>query len=942
MDIVAEKTGYPKEMLDLDLDLEADLGIDTVKQAEMFASVRAAYNIPRDENLKLRDFPTLAHVIKFAQDRAGLVKPVATVAKDAAPIAPVPTKTAPPLLSFDAANRIPRRVPIPTLRPPLGLCKSTGASLGPNSRVLIMSDNGGVSASLARQLQEKGVEVLSVSGSSSTDTLQSTLDRILKDKPVQGVYWLPALDDEGQLSAMDIDKWHESLHVRVKSLYVVMRKLYEQVAAQGTFLVSATHLGGQHGYDVVGAVAPMGGAVVGFTKAYKREHPDALVKAVDFAADRNASEIAAILIEETLRDPGAVEIGYKDGLRWTVGLQEQPANDGRPGLTLNNKSVFLITGAAGSIVSAITADLAAASGGTFYLLDLIPEPDAGNPDLARFVRDKDGLKRDLFARIQARGERATPALVEKEIAVLERAQAALSAIQAVQAAGGTAHYFSVNLADTRGVAKVIEQVRQRSGRIDVLLHAAGLERSHFLPDKDQREFDLVFDVKADGWFNLLHSIGDMPLGATVAFSSVAGRFGNGGQTDYSAANDLLCKYTSSFRTTRPETRGIVIDWTAWGGIGMATRGSIPKMMELAGIDMLPPEAAIPVIRRELTAGARSGEIVIGQRLGSLLNEWDVTGGLDTAALAESNDLDGHGPMVGKITGLGIYSGLTMETTLDPTVQPFLMDHRIDGTPVLPGVMGIEAFAEAALCLHPGWHIETIEEVNFLAPFKFYKDEPRIVFLQANIYPQGEKLIADCRLIGRRKLAGQAEAQETTHFTARVRLAKQTPDVVTGPKPRLSAEAIVEAAQIYRVYFHGPAYQVVERAWWDGEHMVGELMSNLPEECKPSDPPTLIRPRLIELCFQTAGLWEMAAHDRMGLPRQVHGVSWLLPPDREGTALYALVTPHPDLGTFDAEVVDGEGNCYLRLDGYSTADVPSSVDSAPLKALRDALLSQTVS
>ena len=36
--IVAEQTGYPAEMLDLDLDLEADLGIDTVKQAEMFAA----------------------------------------------------------------------------------------------------------------------------------------------------------------------------------------------------------------------------------------------------------------------------------------------------------------------------------------------------------------------------------------------------------------------------------------------------------------------------------------------------------------------------------------------------------------------------------------------------------------------------------------------------------------------------------------------------------------------------------------------------------------------------------------------------------------------------------------------------------------------------------------------------------------------------------------
>ena len=61
---MVEKTGYPKDMLDLDLDLEADLGVDTVKQAEMFAAIREIYNIPRDENRKLRDYPTLAHVIR--------------------------------------------------------------------------------------------------------------------------------------------------------------------------------------------------------------------------------------------------------------------------------------------------------------------------------------------------------------------------------------------------------------------------------------------------------------------------------------------------------------------------------------------------------------------------------------------------------------------------------------------------------------------------------------------------------------------------------------------------------------------------------------------------------------------------------------------------------------------------------------------------------------
>ena len=66
---MVEKTGYPNDMLDLDLDLEADLGVDTVKQAEMFAAIREIYNIPRDENRKLRDYPTLAHVIRFVYEK---------------------------------------------------------------------------------------------------------------------------------------------------------------------------------------------------------------------------------------------------------------------------------------------------------------------------------------------------------------------------------------------------------------------------------------------------------------------------------------------------------------------------------------------------------------------------------------------------------------------------------------------------------------------------------------------------------------------------------------------------------------------------------------------------------------------------------------------------------------------------------------------------------
>jgi 3-oxoacyl-(acyl-carrier-protein) synthase/acyl carrier protein/NAD(P)-dependent dehydrogenase (short-subunit alcohol dehydrogenase family) len=954
--IVAEKTGYPKDMLDLDLDLEADLGVDTVKQAEMFAAVRAAYNIPRDENLKLRDFPTLASVIQFARDRSALIAVQAPTSpavqeeheapekKPAASAASTSARAPRPVLaSFDTANSISRRVPLPVLRPPLSICKPTGVTLGRGRRVVVMPDKGGVADALAQSLQKMGVEVLRIEGVPDADALANHLKSWMATGPVHGVYWLPTLDNEGPLSEMNLATWHEAVRLRFKLLYTTMRTLYEQIAQPGTFLVSATRLGGQHGYDEAGAVAPLGGAVVGFTKAYKRERMDAFVKAVDFETDRKPSEVAEALVEETLRDPGAIEIGYKTGLRWTVGLQEQPAADGQPGLTLDENTVFLITGAAGSIVSAITADLAAASGGTFYLLDLVPEPDADSPDLKRFVTDKEGLKRELFARIQARGERATPALVEKELAALERAQAARSAIDAVRAAGGTPHYFTVNLTDAEGIARVINQVRERSGRIDVMLHAAGLDRSHSLADKEPHEFDLVFDVKSDGFFNLLHAIGGMPLKAMVAFSSIAGRFGNVGQTDYSSANDLLCKITSSFRTTRPGTRGIAIDWTAWGGIGMATRGSIPRVMEMAGIDMLPPEAGIPLIRRELTTGGTRGEIVIGERLGVLLNEWDTTGGLDTTAMESRAEkrLTTQGPMIGKIAGIGLYSPLTVETTLDPAIQPFLHDHQIDGTPVLPGVMGIEAFAEAAQCMLPGWHVEAVEEVNFLAPFKFYRNEPRPVTVEAVIHPQGDALVADCRLMGRRLLPNQAEPQVTTHFTARVRLTKNAPALLTVPALGTPDGHIIEATDIYRLYFHGPAYQVVERAWWDGQRIVGLMAKGLPNNHHPSELATLMAPRLIELCFQTAGIWEMGVQGRMGLPQHIDRVSSLVrDPERAEGRLYAVVTPTRER-SFAAEVVDAKGNLYVQLRGYRTVEIPNAVDAERLKALQAALSLEAV-
>jgi 3-oxoacyl-(acyl-carrier-protein) synthase/acyl carrier protein/NAD(P)-dependent dehydrogenase (short-subunit alcohol dehydrogenase family) len=933
LEIIAEKTGYPPDMLDMDLDLEADLGIDTVKQAEMFAAIRAAYDIPRDDSLKLRDFPTLAHTVQFVYDRKpGLrAKPAAPGKTEAPPAAaPEPESAG----SMEAAERIPRRVPAVHLRPSLELCKKTGVVLDSSSRIVVMPDQGGVGKALAGRLEKLGATVLLLDPAQDVDAITRCIHDWKAGGAIQGVYWLPALDQEARPAAMSAPEWREAVRVRVKLLYAVMRELYDSVGRPGTFLVSATRLGGLQGYDAAGAVAPLGGGVTGFTKAFKREKLDALVKAVDFEQSRKTTTLADLLIEETLSDPGAVEVGSCAGHRWTVGLRDEPLPE-TPAAQLGRNTVFVVTGAAGSIVSAITADLAQASGGTFYLLDLTPEPDPQNPDLEKFRRDKDGLKRDIFERLKQRVERPTPAMVEKEMAALERSSAALAAIRAVERAGGTARYFSVNLLDAQGVSGIIGQISGRHGRIDILIHAAGIEISHLLPDKKPAEFDLVFDVKAEGWFNLLHAIGEMPLGAAVVFSSVAGRFGNVGQTDYSAANDFLCKSISSLRSASPQTRGVAIDWTAWAGIGMAARGSIPTVMKQAGIDMLPPEAGIPMVRRELTRG-NAAEVVVAGRLGTMMEEFDPSGGLASEAGGPLERAVGsRGVMTGRVRSMGVFSGLTIETELDPAQQPFLHDHQIGGTPLLPGVMGIEALAEAARLLFPARVTSLIEDVRFLVPFKFYRGRPRTLELRAVFHVDDSTIVAECRLLGSRLLHGQEKPEITTHFTARIRLAEELP--AEGGSLVVPAEgaARVTSEAIYRLYFHGPAYQVVESCWQNGQQLVGRFASDLPANHFPEGLPLLAAPRLIELCFQTAGLWELATKSKMGLPYSIDRLRVVCPADGGSSNLYSIVVPNAD-GSFDATVADAGGKIHIEMRGYRTMELPDPVDPELLEALRTAL------
>ncbi|MFW2382364.1 MAG: SDR family NAD(P)-dependent oxidoreductase, partial [Acidimicrobiales bacterium] len=863
---------------------------------------------------------TLNHVANWVRDKAGLTPPTPTTPTTAAAPTAAAAPEAPRVVqgSFEAVDALPRRIPVPSLRPDIQSCSPTGVELE-GARVVVMLDDGGIGNALIKQLTKAGATPLTLSPGVSTEDLIAEITAWNEEAPINGVYWLPALDGDGDLSTYDLERWREALRRRVKTLYATMRSLYEA----SPFLVSATRLGGYHGYDEAGATNPLGGPVVGFTKSYKKERPDVLVKAVDFAESRKTKAIAQKLIEETLFDPGCVEVGLSDDQRFGVAFVEVPFPDrteaSEEAGNLSPDSVVVVTGAAGSIVSAITADLAAASGGTFHLLDLTPRPDPQDPDLEAFRVDRNGLKVTIAERMKAAGDHPTPVAIERELSRYERLDAALTAIQAVEAAGGTVHYHSVDLTDADGVAAVMNEVGEVSGRIDILLHAAGLEISRNLPEKEPAEYNLVFDVKSDGWFNVFHAAQDLPIGAAVVFSSVAGRFGNQGQTDYSAANDLLCKITSNFGRTRPETRGLALDWTAWGGIGMATRGSIPKIMEMAGVQMLPPEAGVAWIRRELTSGTSDNEVIVAGTLGMMAGEYADDGGVNPAGLVGDS---APGPMIGAAT-VSLHDGVVVRTTLDPAEQPFLNDHRIDGVPVLPGVMGMEAFAEAARLVAPDHHVVAVEEVAFNAPLKFYRDEPRELTISAVVQPDGEGFIADCRLIAERLLPGSDTPQRTTHFTGRVRLSPHAPDSAQSEPVADHDSPTLEADRVYTFYFHGPAYQVVDSAWRAADQSVSALADPLPDNHSPSDLPLTTAPRLVELCFQTAGLWQAGREDRLALPMRVDSAQVLADPSTAQGVVHARST-EIESGVFDCEVVDSEGKVIVRLNGYRTVPLPAPI------------------
>jgi NAD(P)-dependent dehydrogenase (short-subunit alcohol dehydrogenase family) len=368
-------------------------------------------------------------------------------------------------------------------------------------------------------------------------------------------------------------------------------------------------------------VAPTGAGVAGLWRALARELPDAHVRAVDLDPSDDPVVLAANIVAEVLAPGGPVVVGYRNGSRCTVVAAEEalatsrdaagrdPALgvarlDGTRGTQLGPESVVLLTGGARGITARLAVSLAATYGCSLELVGRSPVPDA--PEEPEFAAAEDATQ--LRKVLIARGER-TPAVIEASVARLLAAREIRSTLSAIDNAGVKVSYHAVDVRDAEALSGVVDSVYDRHGRLDGIVHGAGVIEDRLLADKTPESFRRVFDTKVGAAHTLVGAVRE-PYPFLVLFTSVSGAFGNKGQVDYAAANDALAALAWSL-TSQQYGPVVAVDWGPWAGSGMVTP-QLDREYARRGVGLVDPEEGVARLLDELRTSLPEPEIVLAR------------------------------------------------------------------------------------------------------------------------------------------------------------------------------------------------------------------------------------------------------------------------------------------------------------------------------------------
>ena len=642
--VVSERTGYPPEMLDADANLEADLGIDSIKRVEIIGTFRrsvlpALKEPPAWFMERMGEVTTIraicAGVAELIERHDGQAsarsEPASSVSGEDVPPAAeaigsrpsAPGTLSPAAPSDRLRSELDRGSPAPTAstsagRPPLSpsetcprcVAKPAACSLPegsevemPDGVILITDDGRGVAAALARSVSSRGgrAVVMTASQLCSRSAAEASVASIRRvHGSIGALVHLVPLREAPTFPGIAPDVWSAHIESELVSLLSLLQAIAPELSTsrdEAVTVLSVSQGGGDFGGPADReAVHPWRGGLAGLLKTAAREWDQARFRAIDF----DETPETAVLLRELCAD-GPAEVGYRDGRRWTLAVVPEelphPAPSGEP---LDDQDVVLVTGGARGITAQVAHEIALRSRATLILLGRSPMPQEDEDESTAAIRDRGELRQALIARMRSTDESVSPAAVEAQLAEVLRGREVRRTLTAIQDAGGQVVYRCCDVRDRIALQSAVEDLQRHHGPVSAVLHGAGIIADRYIVEKDAASFARVVGTKVDPVLTLTDILDPAAVKLVMLFASVAGIFGNPGQGDYAAANEILNRMARRLRSVW-RAKVVAMNWGPWSGTGMVTP-EVARQFEARGVGMVTVPAGRQAAWQEIVSG----------------------------------------------------------------------------------------------------------------------------------------------------------------------------------------------------------------------------------------------------------------------------------------------------------------------------------------------------
>ena len=889
-EVVSEKTGYPADVLEPSMQLDADLGIDSIKRVEILAAIQE--RLPQAPVIgpeHLGTIRTLGQIADFLAGGAGS-NPALEPAKPEA-VAPTPTEPT------EADLPVRRLIPTPV---PLVDAGRTAGSLPVDGEVWMLDDGSTLAEAVVTKLGALGHRVLSIKSPSEAADLQAP----------NGLAALVLFAGSKSSGATNLDAFR-----LLRAAGPGLRK----AGRFGSACVAVTRFGGSF---ALGGLAPDqafdadSGGLLGLVKTAGQEWPEVHCKAIDVDPtwdDAPAAE--AIVAEMTIRGP--VEVGLSPRGKVKIALKLAPVDLGESVAPLGPNDVVLVSGGARGVTAEVAVALAGAFHPTVVLLGRSPAPEP-EADWLRPLNDEAAIKQAVHARSGA--AKVSPRTLNDECRRIVANREVVANLRRIEAAGSKVFYRSVDVRDGEAVESAVGSIRRELGPIRGLIHGAGVLADRKIEDQTDDQFAQVFDTKVCGLHHLLAAVEGDDLQALVLFSSSTARFGRTGQVAYASANEVLNKRAALEAAARPRCRVVSVNWGPWAG-GMVTP-ALRALFEAEGIATIPLRAGAEYLVDELRAtAARPTEVVI---LGG--------GGPDPDFLAAETEVEPAAPRSEPESSPSTTLATVFERVLDVESTPILRSHVMDGRPVLPMALILEWLAQGAMTRHPGLVFSGVDDLRVLKGVVLRGSGTETIRVLA-----GKAERTDDRTVVPVELRGTlADGRDILHARGAVVLGD-------GPSARLDRPGLKDrpalptypksVRAIYRdILFHGPGLHGIGQVLGCGDGGIVADVGAAPSPSawisKPLRSQWLTDPLALDSAFQLMIVWSVEQLGAGSLPTFVGGYRQFRRSfPKEGVRVeIEVVESSPHRARANVDFLDASGESVARIENYECV-IDASLQSA---------------